>query len=193
MTPGDINEYAQLVRVHYPETFRVPPPMQLLLWHTDLASYTPEEALEALRRWVRWHGDSPPQLGELVRRCQEVRADAAQWHRGLEEPSDLTPDQASFGQLMAHLATRAVSERLSMPACAQLCVQWAEANFHRPALARELLSQAQAYRALETRAESRVLSAELRQGATPQDPGTTLSPQHAARSTVDLRTGEVLG
>lgn len=161
MTPTDIDELAHLIgSAYYPETFRLPPPGQMRLWYAELAAFTPEEALEALRRWVTWHRDYPPQLGELTRRCHEVHTEAARWRRPVDElPMERTPDQATFGQLMAQLAERAVTYRLSLGDCAQCCVAWAQANVHRPHLARELLAQAQAYRALaaEEHADAEVL------------------------------------
>lgn len=159
MTPQAVQELLRTIAHFYPTRFDPPAPRRLL-WQADLAPYAPDLALECLKEWVRWHGDYPPELGEFVGRCRTEAAKRARAARALPDlPAVLHPDHASYAQLMTRLLARTVwpweDERgqrhaaLTPEACARQCVAWAEANVHRPALARELLATAAQYRGME--------------------------------------------
>ena len=156
MTETETTELLRLIAHFYPTRFDPPAP-QRQLWAQDMQPYTPALALACLHEWVRWHGDSPPQIGEFTARCRtEAAKRAREAHEVPAVPRHISPDAATFAQLQLWLLERSVwawtdSEgtlhpRLAPTDCAAYCDAWAEANTHRPILAEDLLMVAQMYR-----------------------------------------------
>jgi hypothetical protein len=145
MTPDDVRAFLALVRSYYP-TFHSLSSTQRALWTADLADYRNDTAQEALRRWARWHRQTPPELAELVRHCKEVEHEAARWRSPAEAlPLERSPDQGIILKSMAQFSGRSlgvwqdedgvVHPKLSFEEIAALCSSLSATYRHRPELA----------------------------------------------------------
>src|SRR5712691_9649072 len=164
MTAEALHEFLALISRYYPGASHAPALEQHTLWSDDLAAYDVTTAQEALRRWVRWHGAAPPELGDLVHLCQEVDAVAAHWRSTAAAlPLERPPDQATLLQHMARLHQRMLGTwvddagqqhgRLTLRQAATLCHRWSAWYGQRPALAHDFEVLAGQYATMAAGAE----------------------------------------
>lgn len=159
MTPQEVNEFVALLEDSYPQRFSRLPSPQLWLWYTDLEPFTPATCLEAHRRWMRYHRETPPELAEIVRYCKEVVYEAARWRSPADAlPLVRSPDEGIILKYMAQFSARylgavqddngVVHPKLSFEEIAALCGSLSATYRHRPALAHAFAVLSTKYAAL---------------------------------------------
>jgi hypothetical protein len=159
MTAQDLQEFLALIGRYYPGAFHAPSIEQVTLWADDLDAFAVTTAQEALRRWVRWYGAEPPELGDLVHLCQQVDYAAAQGRSTAAAlPLERPPDQATLLQHMARLNQRMLGTwvddagqmhgRVTLQQAAALCRRWSVRYGQRLALAHDFAVLAGQYASL---------------------------------------------
>jgi len=164
MTPHQVGEVFLVLARFYVHR-RDLSPHDKARWVTALAPYTPEAVLRALQDWQRWHGDYPPEPEEIAASCHRATTPPGP-RRPAPLPPEVAPAASSFGHMMALLLLRSVAPwedeegkghpRMILQDCVTQCVAWAEGNWHRHQVAKDLIALAGQYRELAEAEEDHV-------------------------------------